>query len=191
MAGRKPKKRTHDSSFGRYIRTLRKIRLPKLTIESFAQLVGIGGTYESKIELGTVPPPSKTVVLAMAEALSEDPNTLLAMAGYQEKSQSFIRLDELSSKTLIQPMPEPATSPRMKMPDGHFVFAATPEMLRYWSLLFSKLAEYAEKEGLIPSPIELTHSNIISYALFCIDHPFPEIREEVRKEFIKTMEASE
>ena len=57
MAGRKPKERDYNRSFGSFIRALRKTQFPSMTIDEFAKLLGITGPYQTKVELGKVPPP--------------------------------------------------------------------------------------------------------------------------------------
>lgn len=82
MTPRQKKPRTHDLSFGEYIRKLRLEKFPDLSGRKFAKEVGITGPYLSNIELGKVPPPSAERVIAIAEKLGVDKQKLLSKAGH-------------------------------------------------------------------------------------------------------------
>ncbi|GEM_PF-5539597 len=183
MPGRKPKQRDYDKNFGPYVRALRIIRLPYLTIERVARLIGITGPYLTKIELGKVPPPSRNAILNMASILSENPDTLLAMAGYIGGSSSPMHLteDSLEHSTLRNSY---LGTQSISLPEGQSFFTISPELLRYWSLLLTKLSEYSWRGIHLPGPKGLDHTNIISYSMFSDESPYPEIRDEVMKEFI-------
>lgn len=187
MDGRKPKERDYNRSFGSLVRALRKIRFPAMTIEEFAELLGITGPYQTKIELGKVPPPSQEIVLALAETLQANPKVLLGMAGYPQHdhhvswvsegverySRSELLLDEHFDLTLL---------------GDKFGIVATPGILRYWGILCKRIAEYIEKGEILPEDLKLDHTNIISFALLRSEAPFPEIRTEALKELRKHIE---
>ncbi len=65
--------------FGSRVRELRE--LEKVGLRKFAEKVGMSPTYLSKVERGDFPPPSEAKVKAIAEALGQDPDELLASAG--------------------------------------------------------------------------------------------------------------
>jgi transcriptional regulator with XRE-family HTH domain len=67
------------SKFGQRVRTLRAER--GVGLRKFARQVGISPTYLSKIERGEFPPPAEDKVIAIADALEQDRDELLAMAG--------------------------------------------------------------------------------------------------------------
>lgn len=73
------------NAFGSY---LRKTRLALATdqnkgvsLRSFASQVGLEPSYLSKIERGVEAPPSEVTISRIAEALGEDSDMLLALAG--------------------------------------------------------------------------------------------------------------
>ena len=76
-------------SFGDYLRSRREnqaaqARLagqPVPSLRKIAALAGLEPSYLSKIERGQQPPPSEARIVALALALDEDPDVLLALAG--------------------------------------------------------------------------------------------------------------
>ena len=68
-----------DSSFGATVRRLREEK--KIGLRKFAQIVGMSPTYLSKVERDQFNPPSEEKIKAIAAALGEDANGLLALAG--------------------------------------------------------------------------------------------------------------
>lgn len=68
-----------DSSFGKTVRRLREAK--RIGLRKFAQTVGMSPTYLSKVERGEFRPPSEEKIKAIALALGEDSNGLLALAG--------------------------------------------------------------------------------------------------------------
>jgi transcriptional regulator with XRE-family HTH domain len=68
-----------DNSFGATVRRLREAQ--KIGLRKFAQMVGMSPTYLSKVERGEFNPPIEEKVRAIAEALGQDPDELLALAG--------------------------------------------------------------------------------------------------------------
>ncbi len=66
------------SEFGSRIRQLRRDK--GLTQRDLASKIGLDFTYLSKIETGTLPPPSEAAIARMAEALGTDHEFLLALA---------------------------------------------------------------------------------------------------------------
>jgi len=66
-------------SFGATVRRLREER--KIGLRKFAEMVRMSPTYLSKVERDEFKPPSEEKIKAIAEALGEDTNGLLALAG--------------------------------------------------------------------------------------------------------------
>ena len=79
---RTKKERQYNKLFGPYVRRVRLEKFPEVTVLEFAESVGMTGPYLSKIETCRVPPPSEGIVKAIATKLEEDPDIMLAMAGY-------------------------------------------------------------------------------------------------------------
>ncbi len=70
--------------FGAYVRERREaLRAddPAFSVRQVAARVGIQPSYLSKVERDQVPPPSEETIVRLAEALGEDPDVLLALAG--------------------------------------------------------------------------------------------------------------
>jgi HTH-type transcriptional regulator, competence development regulator len=72
-------RRVPANRFGRTIRRLREER--GIGLRELAAAVGISATYLSQVELGDLPPPSSEKVEAVAKALGQDPDQLVALAG--------------------------------------------------------------------------------------------------------------
>jgi len=70
---------SEDSSFGATIRQLRGEK--KVSLRKFAHRVGMSPTYLSKVERDEFSPPSEEKIRAIAEALNQDADKLLALAG--------------------------------------------------------------------------------------------------------------
>ena len=73
-----------DEGFGALIRRLRERRLKtdrRFSLRQFAAMIGVSPTYLCKIEREEFPPPSEERIVAIAEALGESPDRLLALAG--------------------------------------------------------------------------------------------------------------
>ena len=68
-----------DGSFGATVRRLREDK--KIGLRKFAQMVGMSPTYLSKVERDEFKPPTEEKVRAIAAALGQDPDELLALAG--------------------------------------------------------------------------------------------------------------
>lgn len=72
------------NDFGEFIRE-RRVKLQendaKFSLRQVAGAIGVEPSYLSKIERGEQPPPSEKTIQALAAALDEDPDMLLAMAG--------------------------------------------------------------------------------------------------------------
>jgi len=68
-----------DGSFGATVRWLRESQ--KIGLRKFAHTVGMSPTYLSKVERDEFKPPTEEKVKAIAEALGQDPDELLALAG--------------------------------------------------------------------------------------------------------------
>ena len=67
------------SRFGATVRRLREEQ--KIGLRTFAQMVGMSPTYLSKVERDQFKPPTEEKVVAIANALDQDPDELLALAG--------------------------------------------------------------------------------------------------------------
>jgi len=67
-----------DNSFGGTVRRLREAR--KISLRKFAQRIGTSPTYLSMIERNEFKPPTEERVRAIAQALGQDPDELLALA---------------------------------------------------------------------------------------------------------------
>jgi len=71
-------------SFGEYVRGRRealRVEDRSYSVRQVAGRIGVEPSYLSKVERGHVPPPSEATVVRLAEALDEDPDVLLALAG--------------------------------------------------------------------------------------------------------------
>ena len=68
-----------QKNFGATIRALREAQ--QISLRKFADKVGISPTYLSKIERDEFPPPGEETVKKFAEALNQDTDELLALAG--------------------------------------------------------------------------------------------------------------
>lgn len=83
------------SNFGTYIRQARETHRAKdasFSVRQLAARVGIEPSYLSKIERSEQPPPSQQTIERLAEALGEDPDVLLALAGkVSDELQEIIR----------------------------------------------------------------------------------------------------
>lgn len=66
-------------SFGATIRALREAQ--RISLRKFAEKVDISPTYLSKIERDEFPPPGEETVRRFADALNQDHDELLALAG--------------------------------------------------------------------------------------------------------------
>ena len=72
------------STFGAFAREAREVLRrsdPEFSVRKVAQRIGVEPSYLSKVERGEVAPPSEATIVRLAEALGEDPDVLLAMAG--------------------------------------------------------------------------------------------------------------
>src|SRR5437899_3282949 len=72
------------SEFGEYLRRRRAKRQesdPEFSLRKVAAAIGVEPSYLSKVERGEQPPPSEKTILALARALDDDPDVLLALAG--------------------------------------------------------------------------------------------------------------
>jgi len=72
------------SVFGDHLRQCREARKesdPSFSVRKLAQTIGVEPSYLSKVERGLEAPPSEARIVALATALGEDPDVLLALAG--------------------------------------------------------------------------------------------------------------
>jgi transcriptional regulator with XRE-family HTH domain len=84
------------SSLGQYLRKAREEKQKRegnsYSLRQVASRIGVEPSYLSKIERGLEPRPSEQTTRALAEALGEDVDVLLAMAGkVSEDLQEIIR----------------------------------------------------------------------------------------------------
>jgi len=73
-----------STTFGDFVRDRREARRkldPEFSVRKVATRIGVEPSYLSKIERGEQPPPSEEKIVALAQALGEDPDVMLAMAG--------------------------------------------------------------------------------------------------------------
>lgn len=71
-------------SFGKYVRKQRlalRAKDSSYSLRQVAAAAGLEPSFLSKIERGIAPPPSEAKIKALAVALGEDPDVLLALAG--------------------------------------------------------------------------------------------------------------
>ena len=72
------------AAFGDYVRARREKLLEddkSFSVRQVAQRIGVEPSFLSKVERGETPPPSEAKIVALAKALDEDPDVLLALAG--------------------------------------------------------------------------------------------------------------
>ena len=91
--------------FGATVRSLRERRLKtdrRFSLRQFAAMVGVSPTYLCKVERGDFPPPSEERIVAIANALGERPDRLLALAGKvpSDLYRIILRRPELMSNFL-------------------------------------------------------------------------------------------
>ena len=70
--------------FGTYIRDKRmelKSFSSKFSLRKIAGIIDVEPAFLSKVERNIVPPPSERKIIALADALDEDPDFLLGLAG--------------------------------------------------------------------------------------------------------------
>lgn len=68
-----------EEKFGQTVRRLRKAK--GFSLRKFAGIIGMSPTYLSRIERDEFAPPAEEKVIAIAEALDQDRDELLALAG--------------------------------------------------------------------------------------------------------------
>jgi transcriptional regulator with XRE-family HTH domain len=72
------------NAFGKFIRSKREALLEQdaaYSVRRVAGLIGVEPSFLSKVERGLEPPPSEAKIVALAEALGEDADVLLALGG--------------------------------------------------------------------------------------------------------------
>lgn len=72
------------SHFGEYVRQRReelRAKDPEFSLRKIAIRIGVEPSFLSKVERGEQPPPSEAKIALLAEALGEDADVLLALAG--------------------------------------------------------------------------------------------------------------
>jgi len=74
-----------NTSYGEYARDCREILVREehagYSVRKLAKTIGIQPSYVSKVERGDVGPPSEATIARWAEALGQDPDVMLALAG--------------------------------------------------------------------------------------------------------------
>ncbi len=105
----------NKQSFGAQLRELRKSA--SLTLRELAEKVNVNFTYLSKIESGTLPPPSEKVIRHLAEALNFDKDELLALAGIIPSDIAEILKDRKAREKLRAEQAKRSRSTGIKMPD--------------------------------------------------------------------------
>ena len=71
-------------SFGRYLRRQREAlqaRDPAFSVRGVAKRIGVQPSYLCKVERDEVDPPSEGTIVRLPDALGEDQDVLLALAG--------------------------------------------------------------------------------------------------------------
>lgn len=68
-----------ERKFGETVRGLRQKK--GIGLRKFAEIIGMSPTYLSRIERDEFPPPAEDRVVAIAKALDQDSDELLALAG--------------------------------------------------------------------------------------------------------------
>ena len=96
-----------DSTFGTTVRRLREEK--KIGLRKFAQMVGMSPTYLSKVERDEFAPPAEDKVRAIADALGQDADELLALAGRVSAELADIIVREIAVAD-----PEPANIAALK-----------------------------------------------------------------------------
>jgi transcriptional regulator with XRE-family HTH domain len=83
------------TDFGAYVRERREeLRRADraFSLRKVAARIGVEPSYLSKVERGSVAPPSEAAIVRLAEVLGEDADVLLALAGkVSSRLQSIIR----------------------------------------------------------------------------------------------------
>jgi len=72
------------TQFGNYVRELRETLRQNdrsYSLRQVAERIDVEPSYLSKVERGTVAPPSEATIVRLAGELREDPDVLLALAG--------------------------------------------------------------------------------------------------------------
>ena len=72
------------NAFGDHLRQCREARKaqdPSFSVRKLAQTIGVEPSYLSKVERGIEAPPSEPRIVALAQALGEDSDVMLALAG--------------------------------------------------------------------------------------------------------------
>jgi len=86
---------TMQNGFGQYLRDRREALRSadrSFSVRGLAARIGIEPSYLSKVEREEVAPPSEATITRLAQALGEDPDVLLALAGKVSSDlQSVIR----------------------------------------------------------------------------------------------------
>jgi transcriptional regulator with XRE-family HTH domain len=94
------------SAFGDYVRQKRLTLQesdPAFSLRKVAAAIEVEPSYLSKIERGEQPPPGEHTIIALAKALGEDPDILLALAGkVSEELLAIIRKRPLLFAQLIR-----------------------------------------------------------------------------------------
>ena len=116
-----------ERKFGETIRELRQMK--GIGLRKFAAMIGMSPTYLSRIERDEFSPPAEDRVVAIASALGQDPDELLALAGrvasdlpeiikrHPREMATFIRSTTGLSADEIKRLAEEATRRRVREDD--------------------------------------------------------------------------
>lgn len=103
------------SVFGDFLRQRREEKRasdPSFSLRRLATQIGVEPSYLSKVERGLEPPPSEPRIVAIADALGENPDVMLALAGKVSRDLMEIirQRPELFSQLLreLQTLPDQA-----------------------------------------------------------------------------------
>jgi transcriptional regulator with XRE-family HTH domain len=131
-------------AFGQKLRKLRK--KAGLTQQQLAETVGIDATYLSKIENSVMPPPTRTIIIRLAEALKANKDEMIALAGKNPVNiQKFRKKMNAGSERGFQ-MPRISLTPKV--------------MFRVALVMFLVVAFSASLWFASPTPVKAIDINI-------------------------------
>lgn len=169
MRAKKGTDRAPGNALGLFVRRMRKALFPGVTIEEFAQRLGIRGSYLTRIELGRVPPPSYEVIEALADTLMTDVQFLVGLAGYEGKIVSKSR----GQSSFVGEFPSCI--------EDLLGDITLERKLSYWGHLCLVISEYIARGKLDLDEKSITRESILTLATYCGMQPFHSIREEAAR----------
>ena len=143
--------------FGLKIKELRK--KARLTQQEVAEKVGVNATYLSKIENGVMPPPTKGVIILLAEVLRTNKNELVALAGKKPVNIDRIRKKLNARSERRFSMPKKSLTPA-------FVYRVA--LVMFLVIAFSASLWYAS-----PTPVKAVEINIDNPSTATKGSPYP------------------